>query len=129
MQDLLTVSQALIHLATCIRTTMMFLKNILMTGSAADAVEINYHREGKNDVYMMSVETIKNKFVLDENKHQVQMKQSQANIALQGESTDLTLHYKIIDIKSGKVVAEDTTSSKSVKTDKPISFSPTHPMN
>ncbi|PHC35985.1 hypothetical protein COF09_30485 [Bacillus toyonensis] len=107
-----------------------FFKDILMNGSA-DAAEINYHGEGKNDVYIMSQQTIKDTFMLDEQKHQVQMKQSHANLELKGASTDVAVHYKIIDIKTGKIVAEDTTPSQPIngKIDRSISFSPTHPMN
>lgn len=105
-------------------------KDILMNGSA-DATEINYHGEGKNDVYIMSQQTIKDTFMLDEKKYQVQMKQSHANLELKGASTEVAVHYKIIDIKTDKVVAEDTTPSQPIngKTDSYISFSPTHPIN
>jgi len=101
-----------------------------MNGSA-DATEINYHGEVKNDVYIMSQQTIKDTFMLDEKKYQVQMKQSHANLELKGASTEVAVHYKIIDIKTAKVVAEDTTSSQPIngKTDSYISFSPTHPIN
>ncbi|MED2754617.1 hypothetical protein P4278_09970 [Bacillus thuringiensis] len=87
------------------KTDYEFFKHMIEHPGGA-AVEINYHREGKNDVYIMSANTIQNAFFVDDKKQQVYLKQSQANFELDGDSSKVEMIVTKTNTKTNKIVSQ-----------------------
>ncbi|MBW3491123.1 hypothetical protein [Bacillus sp. FDAARGOS_1420] len=68
----------------------------------SDALEINYHGENKNDVYIINHDTLKNAFVFDHAKQKVYFKESTANFVIDDHSFDITEEVTITNPKTNK---------------------------